>query len=254
MTDGGGTIQNGIACQPRRRRTGGRPLSAEGCQGRAGAGRRTAAAGSRACEALSSIGDPSRPARGIAVFSISYRLATKTKTFPEAVQDILAGSAIRPRAKPQHSASIRRASGLSAHPPAPILAAARRAFRQKIHRRLSAGRLRVRRSGRQGSGRRLWHLRCRGDVDELSGPGRPREQYPGSSAHRRWRTGRPTSTPRRSATRPSPTTRSVLLLATGTEDDLVGSQGADRPRFSSRSNRPASLCGRASCPARRITG
>jgi acetyl esterase/lipase len=30
-------------------------------------------------------------ARGIAVFSVSYRLATKTKTFPEAVQDVLAG-------------------------------------------------------------------------------------------------------------------------------------------------------------------
>jgi acetyl esterase/lipase len=29
--------------------------------------------------------------RGIAVFAISYRLATKTKTFPEAVQDVLAG-------------------------------------------------------------------------------------------------------------------------------------------------------------------
>ncbi len=29
--------------------------------------------------------------RGYAVFSISYRLATKTKTFPEAVQDVLAG-------------------------------------------------------------------------------------------------------------------------------------------------------------------
>jgi acetyl esterase/lipase len=29
--------------------------------------------------------------RGIAVFSISYRLATKSKTFPQAVQDVLAG-------------------------------------------------------------------------------------------------------------------------------------------------------------------
>ena len=34
---------------------------------------------------------PYLAARGIAVFSISYRLATKTKTFPESVQDILAG-------------------------------------------------------------------------------------------------------------------------------------------------------------------
>lgn len=34
---------------------------------------------------------PYLAARGIAVFSISYRLAVKTKTFPEAVQDVLAG-------------------------------------------------------------------------------------------------------------------------------------------------------------------
>jgi acetyl esterase/lipase len=34
---------------------------------------------------------PYLAARGIAVFSISYRLATKTKTFPQAVQDVLAG-------------------------------------------------------------------------------------------------------------------------------------------------------------------
>jgi acetyl esterase/lipase len=34
---------------------------------------------------------PYLAARGIAVFAISYRLATKTKSFPEAVQDVLAG-------------------------------------------------------------------------------------------------------------------------------------------------------------------
>jgi acetyl esterase/lipase len=34
---------------------------------------------------------PYLAARGIAVFAISYRLATKSKTFPEAVQDVLAG-------------------------------------------------------------------------------------------------------------------------------------------------------------------
>ncbi len=34
---------------------------------------------------------PYLAARGIAVFSISYRLATMTKTFPEAVRDVLAG-------------------------------------------------------------------------------------------------------------------------------------------------------------------
>src|SRR5271169_4116591 len=34
---------------------------------------------------------PYLAARGIAVFAISYRLATKGKTFPLAVQDVLAG-------------------------------------------------------------------------------------------------------------------------------------------------------------------
>lgn len=34
---------------------------------------------------------PYLAARGTALFSISYRLATKSKTFPEAVQDVLAG-------------------------------------------------------------------------------------------------------------------------------------------------------------------
>ena len=34
---------------------------------------------------------PYLAARGIAVFAISYRLASKAKTFPEAVQDVLAG-------------------------------------------------------------------------------------------------------------------------------------------------------------------
>jgi acetyl esterase/lipase len=34
---------------------------------------------------------PYLAARGIALFAISYRLATKAKTFPEAVQDVLAG-------------------------------------------------------------------------------------------------------------------------------------------------------------------
>ena len=34
---------------------------------------------------------PHLAARGIVVFAISYRLATKSKTFPEAVQDVLAG-------------------------------------------------------------------------------------------------------------------------------------------------------------------
>ena len=222
MTDGGGTIQQRHRLrQPRRRRTCGRPLSAEGSRGRAGAGRRAWRRLGAGVRTAFQYWGPYLAARGIAMFSICYRLATKAKTFPEAVQDILAGVQFV-RGKAATSASIRRASGLWAHLRRRPPRGARRAFRQKIHRRLSAGRLRVRRSGRQGSGRRLWHLRCRGDVDELSGPGRPREQYPEiHRAHRRWRTGRLyfDASPISYATFAN--NAIGVLLVTGTEDDLV---------------------------------
>ena len=45
----------------------------------------------QACARAFQYWGPYLAARGIAMFSISYRLATKTKTFPEAVQDVLAG-------------------------------------------------------------------------------------------------------------------------------------------------------------------
>jgi acetyl esterase/lipase len=92
MTDGGGTIQNGIAY-----------ASHDGVEL---AGDLYLPKGARAAPALVAVHGggwvagvrsafqhwgPYLAARGIAVFSISYRLATKTKTFPEAVQDILAG-------------------------------------------------------------------------------------------------------------------------------------------------------------------
>ena len=50
-----------------------------------------AAAGSRACAPRSSFGGRIWRRAAIAVFAISYRLATKGKTFPQAVQDVLAG-------------------------------------------------------------------------------------------------------------------------------------------------------------------
>src|SRR6516165_2614462 len=57
---------------------------------------------------------PYLAARGIAVFAISYRLATKTKTFPEVCSPACNSSAAR-RAL---SASIRRGSDYSALRPA----------------------------------------------------------------------------------------------------------------------------------------
>ena len=117
---------------------------------------------------------PYLAARGIAVFAISYRLATKTKTFPEAVQDVLAGVQF-----------LRGKAGAFGIDPARIGLTRRlrrrasrdagRARRQEIRRRLSAGSVRPGRHRRQGADRRLWHLRRRGDVDELSGAGRPRQ-------------------------------------------------------------------------------
>jgi acetyl esterase/lipase len=69
----------------------------------------TAAAGSRARAAFQYWG-PYLASRGIAVFSISYRLATKGKMFPQAVQDVLAGvQFVRGKAGP-NSASTRNAS------------------------------------------------------------------------------------------------------------------------------------------------
>jgi acetyl esterase/lipase len=65
---------------------------------------------------------PYLAARGIAVFAISYRLATKSKTFPEAVQDVIG------------------------------------AQRREIFRRLSAGFICCDRHTRQSIGRRLWRL------------------------------------------------------------------------------------------------
>ena len=50
-----------------------------------------AAAGCKARATRSNIGGLISPRAAIAVFSISYRLAGKAKTFPEAVQDVLAG-------------------------------------------------------------------------------------------------------------------------------------------------------------------
>ena len=102
---------------------------------------------------------PYLAARGIAVFAISYRLATKTKTFTEAVQDVLAAvQFVRGKASAFGLDPVRigllgasscRAGG---------------AQRQKISRRLSTRSIRRDRHLRESSGWRLWRLRHVRDV------------------------------------------------------------------------------------------
>jgi hypothetical protein len=74
---------------------------------------------------------PYLAARGIAVFAISYRLTTKSKAFPEAVQDVLAGVQFV-RGAP--SASIRHGSGSLARQPVRIW----RRWRRSAARNFSA--------------------------------------------------------------------------------------------------------------------
>ena len=102
---------------------------------------------------------PYLASRGIAMFTISYRLATKGKTFPHAVQDVLAGvQFVRGKAgefgiDPQRiglmGASAGGASGV-----------ARRAelVDRKIRQGLSAGSVRICRRRREGADRRLRRL------------------------------------------------------------------------------------------------
>ena len=119
---------------------------------------------------------PYLAARGVAMFSISYRLATKGKTYPQAVQDVLAGvQFVRGKAgefgiDPQRIGLM----GASAGAPSCGAGGARLVIRQ-ILQGLSAGRLCVGRCRREVPHRRLRHLRRGGDVDQLPGPGRTRQ-------------------------------------------------------------------------------
>ena len=87
---------------------------------------------------------PYLAARGYAMFSISYRLATKGKMFPQAVQDVLAGvQFVRGKAgefgiDPQRIGIMGASAG--GH-----LASLAALGGKKVHRRLSAGPVRVRR-------------------------------------------------------------------------------------------------------------
>ena len=118
---------------------------------------------------------PYLAARGVAMFSISYRLATKGKTYPQAVQDVLAGvQFVRGKAgefgiDPQriglmgasagaHLASLAALGWSSGNSPA---------YPQDAFASVDAG--------VKCADRRLRHLRRGGDVDQLSGAGRARQ-------------------------------------------------------------------------------
>ena len=113
-------------------------------------------------------------ARGIALFSISYRLAGKEKTFPEAVQDVLAGvQFLRGKAgafgiDPARIGLLGASAG--AHLSA-LAALGNKKFAGGYPRRsICVGRRR-----RKSADRRLWHLRRRRDVDRVSGAGWARQ-------------------------------------------------------------------------------
>ncbi len=178
MTDGNLTIQNGIAYAnhdgvelagdlylPKKRSR---------SQGGAGFGRRAwRRLGRRRARRLPILGTVSRRARHRGVL---HQLPAGDQD-----QDIPgsgAGRACRRAIPARQGRRLRHRSG--AHRVARRLGrraprGARGARRQEIRRRLSAGSIRCGRRQRQGAGRRLWHLRRRGDVDELSGAGRPRQ-------------------------------------------------------------------------------
>ena len=163
---------------------------------------------------------PYLAARGIAVFAISYRLATKTKTFPEAVQDVLAGvQFVRGKAgdfgiDPQRIGLTRR-----------LGRRASRGARGARGKKFAGGYPQDPFAAVDASVKALIGVYgiydVPGDVDELSAARRPRQQHPEIHGRcRRWKTGSFISTLRRSAMRPFQQ-RIGVLLVTGTEDDLV---------------------------------
>ena len=210
-----------------------------------------AAAGSRARATLSSIGDPISP-RAACGFSISYRLATKTKTFPEAVQDMLAGvQFVRGKAAtfgidPARIGLIGASAG--AH-----LAALAALSGKKFAGGYPQDAVRSDDTGVKAligvygiyDVVAMWtNYQVQGgrenNIQKFIGapPMENRQLYFDAS-------------PISYAT--LPTTRSVFSSPPAPKTIL--STARYRPtRFSSRSSKPAFLYGRASCPARRITG
>src|SRR5262245_51209808 len=192
--------------------------------------------------------------RGIALFAISYRLATKSKTFPEAVHDVLAGCNSS-AARPVLSASTRRASVCSA----PRRARTLRRWRHSAARNLPAPIRRIHLPASTPVSKR-WSASMASTTSLRCGP--PFRCRTGAtattrsrnlSARRRWPIGSFISTLRRSATQPTRITASACCSPPARR--MISSIPRPRPsRSSLPSNRPAFSCGPASCPARRITG
>ena len=187
-----------------------------------------AAAGRRARAARFSIGDKYLAERGYVLFSVSYRLAKKGhKTFPQAVQDVLAaiqfvrGSAGEFKVDPERIGLF----GASAGGHLASLAALERRY---LHGRLSAGQARRRQHQGQGAGRRLRGLRPQGDVAPLRDAEPAREQHREfPRCARRWKIRGSISMPRRSTMRPSPTTRSACFSASAPR--TISSTAPSRP-------------------------
>jgi acetyl esterase/lipase len=97
-------------------------------------------------------------ARGVALFAISYRLAKPgQKTFPHAVQDVLAGiQFVRGNAKDLNIAPDR--IGVFGHSAGGNLGALAALGGLALRQRLSAGSARQGQHRRQGVCRRLWRL------------------------------------------------------------------------------------------------
>ncbi len=116
-----------------------------------------AAAGSPGVRGAFQYWGPYLAARGIAMFSISYRLATKTKTFPEAVQDVLAGVQFL-RGKAGAFGIDPARIGLLGASAGAHLAALAALGGKKFAGGYPQDPFAVGRCRRQGAGRRLWHL------------------------------------------------------------------------------------------------
>ena len=154
---------------------------------------------------------PYLAARGIAVFAISYRLATKGKTFPQAVQDVLAGVQFVRGKAGEFGIDPARIGLLGASAGGHLAALAALSGKKFTGGYPQDAFAAVDHRG-EGADRRLRRLRHGGDVDELSDPGRRAITISrNSSARRRWKTASFISMPRRSATRLSPTTRSAFF-------------------------------------------
>ena len=212
-----------------------------------------AAAGRRRAERFPILGALSRRAR-IAVFAISYRLATKTKTFPEAVQDVFAGDQILRGKAGAFGVGPARIGLLGASAGAHLAALAALSGKKFLgaypHDPFAATDTSVKVLVGVYGVYDLYAMWCSLQVQDGRNSDNKVEKFVGA----------PPMANRQIYFDASPVSYATygnnaigVLLATGTNDDLVDPKTQTEPS-SSRSNRLAFLCGPASLPARRITG